>query len=70
MSQQQPIPAQPWRRSKGCEWCIFGPVRWFVVWSRHDEEWEYEHEVCDRCLVSLREAEVANLAHLWTVEEA
>lgn len=70
MSQQQPVPEQPWRRSKGCEWCIYGSVRWFVVWSHKDELWEHEHEICDRCAESLREACLVGLCDVWSVEEA
>jgi len=70
MSQQQPVPAQPSRSRRGCEWCIYGVVRWFVDYSYVDGPYDYEAELCDRCMDELRLRREAGLAYIWTVEEA
>jgi len=70
MSQQQPGPAQPSRSRRGCEWCIYGAVRWLAQYSVVDGLWEYEAELCDRCMEALHQRSADGFAHVWAVEEA
>ena len=69
-SQPAPVPGQPYRRASGCEWCIYGVVRWFVCYSEMDSLREHEREICDRCLTEAREREAFGFLSIWAVEEA
>lgn len=69
MSRREPARAEKRRTRRGCENCIFGPVRWFVCYSYEDDLWEHEREICDRCMEQLRALAEEELAAIWWVEE-
>jgi hypothetical protein len=67
--QQGPASTRPPRSLRGCEWCIYGTVHWFVSYAIEDGLWDYEAELCDRCMEDLRERRESGLASIWSVEE-